>query len=126
MGNLGETNMRSKQLGISLGGLIAGAAVFIVLAAVGMKLLPSYIEFFAVKKAVNALATETRGGATVVEIRKGFDQRATIDDINSVKGSDLEVTKDSGGIVITVGYRKEIPLVSNIGVYIDFKAASKE
>jgi hypothetical protein len=91
-----------------------------------MKLLPSYIEFFAIKKAVNALATETRGGATVVEIRKGFDQRATIDDINSVKGSDLEVTKDGGSIVISVGYRKEIPLVSNIGVYIDFRAASKE
>lgn len=126
MGNLGEANMRSKQLGVSLGGLIAGAAVFIVLAAIGMKLLPSYIEFFAIKKAVNALATETRGGATVVEIRKGFDQRATIDDINSVKGSDLEVTKDGGSIVISVGYRKEIPLVSNIGVYIDFRAASKE
>jgi hypothetical protein len=126
MGKLGEKNMRSKQLGISLGGLIAGAAVLIVIAAIGMKLLPSYIEFFAIKKAVNALATETRGGATVVEIRKGFDQRATIDDINSVKGSDLEVTKDGGSIVISVAWRREIPLVSNIGVYIDFRAASKE
>ena len=126
MGNQGETNMRKKQLGISLGGLMAGAAVLIVFAMVGMKMAPSYIEFFAVKKAVNALATETRGGATVVEIRKNFDQRATIDDINTVKGSDLEITKDGGTVVISVGYRKEIPLFSNIGVYIDFRAASKE
>ncbi len=126
MGNQGETNMRNKQLGISLGGLMAGAAVLIVFAMVGMKMAPSYIEFFAVKKAVNALATETRGGATVVEIRKNFDQRATIDDINTVKGSDLEITKDGGTVVISVGYRKEIPLFSNIGVYIDFRAASKE
>ena len=118
--------MRKKQLGISLGGLMAGAAVLIVFAMVGMKMAPSYIEFFAVKKAVNALATETRGGATVVEIRKNFDQRATIDDINTVKGSDLEITKDGGSVVISVGYRKEIPLFSNIGVYIDFRAASKE
>ena len=93
---------------------------------IGMKLLPSYIEFFAIKKAVNALAAETRGGATVLEIRKQFDNRATIDDINSVKGSDLEVTKDSGSIVISVGYRKEIPLFSNLGVYIDYRASSKE
>jgi hypothetical protein len=93
---------------------------------IGMKLTPSYIEFFAIKKAVNAIAQETRGGATVAEIRKSFDSRAMIDDINTVKGSDLEVTKDSSGIVISVGYRKEIPLVSNVGVYIDFKAASKE
>jgi Tfp pilus assembly major pilin PilA len=118
--------MRSKQLGISLGGLMAGAAVLIVLAAIAMKLTPSYIEFFSIKKAVNALATESRGGATVLEIRKGFDNRAMIDAIESVKGSDLEVTKDAGGIVISVAYRKEIPLVANVGVYIEFKAASKE
>jgi hypothetical protein len=62
----------------------------------------------------------------VGEIRKGFDQRASIDAIESVKGSDLEVTKDGGGIVVSVGYRKEIPLVANVGVYIDFRASSKE
>lgn len=118
--------MRNKQLGISLGGVMAVSAVLIVIAMIGLKLAPSYIEFFAIKKAVNALATEARGNATVTEIRKSFDQRATIDDINTVKGSDLEITKDSGGIVIVAAYRREIPLVSNIGVYIDFRAASKE
>ena len=118
--------MRSKQLGISLGGLMAGAAVLIVLAMVGLKLAPSYIEFFAIKKAVNALAADARAGTTVNEIRKNFDQRATIDDISSVKGSDLEVTKDGGTVVVAVAYRKEIPLVANVGVYIDFRAASKE
>jgi hypothetical protein len=118
--------MRNKQRGISLGGLMAGAVVLIALAMIGLKLAPSYIEFFAIKKAVNALATEARGGASVAEIRKGFDQRATVDAIESVKGSDIEVTKDGGGIVISVGYRKEIPLVANIGVYIEFRASSKE
>jgi hypothetical protein len=126
MGNLGETNMRTKQLGISLGGLMAGSAVLIVLAMIGLKLTPSYIEFFAIKKAVNAIAEESRGGGTVLQIRKSFDQRATIDDINSVKGSDLEVTKDGNSVVVSVGYRKEIPLVANMGIYIDFRAASKE
>lgn len=118
--------MRRKQLGIGLGGLLVGAIIFIVLATVGMKLAPSYIEFFAIKKAVNAIATEAGGGASVVEIRKSFDNRAIVDDINSVKGADLEITKDSGGVVVSAAYRKEIPLVANIGVYIEFKAASKE
>jgi len=118
--------MRKKQLGISLAGLIAIAAVLIVIAVVGMKLAPSYIEFFSIKKAINAVAAEARGGATVNEIRKNFDARATIDAIDSVKASDLEITKDSSGVVVSVSYRKEIPLVSNIGLHIDFTAASKE
>ena len=118
--------MRRKQIGISLGGLVAVAAVLIAVAMVGLKLTPSYIEFFAIKKAVNALAQESRGGASVAEIRKGFDARATIDSIDSVKASDLEVSKEGGVVVVSVGYRKEIPLVANIGVYIDFRASSKE
>ena len=117
--------MRVKQLGISLGGLMVGAAIFIVLAMFGMKLGPSYLEFFAIKKAVNAIAEE-KSGASVAEIRKTWDARATIDDISSVKGSDIEITKEGGAVTITATYRKEVPLVGNMGVYIDFRAASKD
>lgn len=117
--------MRMKQLGVSLGGLMVGAVIFIVLAMVGMKLGPSYLEFFAIKKAVNAIAQE-KSTATVTEIRKTWDARATIDDISSVTGSDIEVTKDGGALVITATYRKEVPLVANLGVYIDFRATSKD
>src|SRR3974390_170090 len=113
--------MRRKQLGVSLSGLVAAAAVLITFAMVGLKLAPSYIEFFSIKKAVNALAQESRGGASVAEIRKGFDNRATIEAIYSVKGSDIEVSKEGGVVVVSVAYRKEIPLVSNIGVYIEFR-----
>jgi len=117
--------MRKNQLGVSLGGLMMGAVVFIVLAMMGMKLAPSYIEFAAIKNAVKALGQEKRG-ASVNEIRKTFDQRATVDDINTVKGADLEITKDGSDVVIMANYRKEIPLFANIGVYIEFRATSKE
>ena len=117
--------MRMKQLGISLGGLMVGAAIFIVLAMVGMKLGPSYLEFASIKKAVVAIAQE-KPGASVIEVRKAFDARATIDAITTVQGKDLEVTKDGGELLITAAYRKEVPLAANLGVYIDFRAVSKE
>ena len=118
--------MRRNQLGIGLGGLMVGAAIFIVVALIGLKLAPSYIEFFAIKKAVNAIASEAKGGGTVAEVRKSFDLRASVDAIESVKGADLEVTKDSNGLQVSVAYRKEIPLFANIGVYIEFRAASQD
>ncbi|OFZ87512.1 MAG: hypothetical protein A2W21_08680 [Betaproteobacteria bacterium RBG_16_66_20] len=118
--------MRKKQLGVGLGGLMAGAVILIALAMLGLKLTPSYIEFFAIKKAVNAIASEKAGGASVAEIRKSFDARATIDDISSVKAADLEITKEGNELVIAARYRKEIPLVANVGVYIEFAAVSKE
>lgn len=117
--------MRMKQLGISLAGLMVGAVIFIVLAMVGMKLVPSYLEFAAIKKAVVAIAQE-KAGDTVAEVRKTFDNRATIDNISTITGKDLDVTKEGGAIVIAAAYRKEVPLVANVGVYIDFRASSKD
>ncbi|MGH8765168.1 MAG: DUF4845 domain-containing protein [Burkholderiales bacterium] len=105
---------------MSLLGLMMGAAVLIAFALLGMRLAPSYIEFFAIKKAVNAIAAEKRGN--VAEVRKAFENRSTIDDISSVKASDLEITKDG----ISVSYRKELPLFKGIGIYIDFYVASTE
>ena len=118
--------MRKQQLGVSLSGLIIGAVILIALAMLGLKLAPSYIEFFAIKKAVNAIASEKRGGASVAEVRKSFDARATIDDITTVKASDLEITKEGSDLVIKASYRKEIPLFANLGIYIEFNATSKE
>jgi len=118
--------MHARQRGVGLGGLLMGSVIVIAVLLVGMKLAPSYIEFFAIKKAVNAIASEKRGGASVAEIRKSFDQRATVDDISTIKGSDLEVTKEGSELVIRAAYRKEVPLFGNVGIYINFNAVSKE
>jgi hypothetical protein len=117
--------MRKNQFGIGLGGLLGAGAIFIGLAMFGMKLGPSYLEFSAIKKAVVALAQD-KASASPTEIRKAFDARATVDAITTVAGKDLEVTKDGGELLITASYRKEIPLAGNLGVYIDFRAASKD
>jgi hypothetical protein len=117
--------MRKNQLGIGLGGLMVGAAIFIGLAMFGMKLGPSYLEFASIKKAVVAIAQE-RATASVADVRKAFDARATVDSITTVSGKDLEITKEGGELVVSASYRKEIPLAGNLGVYIDFVATSKE
>lgn len=120
--------MRNKQLGVSLSGLLIVAVILIAIALLGLKLVPSYLEFFAIKKAVVALASEKRGGggSAVNEIRRSFDARAVIDDISSIKGADLEVTKDGTDLVVSATYRKEVPLFANLGVYIEFIATSKQ
>jgi len=117
--------MRKKQLGVSLGGLMAVSVLLIAVAIVGIKLLPSYIEFFSIKKVINATASENKG-ASVSELRKSYDLRATVDSIETITGKDLEITKDGNDVVIAANYRKEIPLVANIGIYIEFHTASKE
>jgi hypothetical protein len=49
-------------------------------------------------------------------------QPRLIDNITVLKGSDLE-SQGRGGLA-SLRYRKEVPLVSNVGLYIDFAANS--
>lgn len=114
--------MRNRQLGLSLTGLIVGAVILIVVVLLGMKIAPPYLEFFGAKKLITQIANE--GKTTVGDIRQSFDLKASVDDVRSITGKDLEVTKDGGEVVISFSYRKEIPLFGNLGVYMDFTADS--
>jgi hypothetical protein len=120
--------MRNRQLGISIWGLLLGLFLLIIAALLAMRLAPAYLEFFAIKKALNGIATEKRGGgqASVAEIRRAFDARAVIDDFTAVKGADLEITKQGNEVLISASYRKEVALFANLGIYIDFVAASRD
>jgi len=117
-------NLPKRQRGLSLGALFVWLFIIIVLALLGMKLIPPWIEFATARKAIQEIAADRVGSATPQEIRRAFDSRATIDDITAVKGQDLEITKEGGEFVISFAYRREVPLVANVGVYMDFAASS--
>jgi hypothetical protein len=119
--------MRSRprhfQGGLSFVALIVALFFLVIIAIFGMKLVPSFLEFRAAKNAIDAIAREKQNG-TPADIRRAFESRSAIDDINSVKPSDLEITKEGGAIVISFAYRKEVPLLKNVGVYIDYQASA--
>lgn len=117
--------MRNTQRGISLMGLILWSFVLVLVALLAMRLLPPYIEYFSIKKAVVSIANESRGrSVSPSDVRRAFENRSAIDDFKSVDAKDLEITKEGNNVAITASYRKEVPLFANIGVYIDFRASS--
>jgi len=121
-----RSTMRNRQQGITLMGLIALGVILIFVALLGMKLVPSYIEYGSVKKALAGIAVDTRGrNASVADIRRAFDNRSAIDDINSVKANDLEISKEGNEYLVSAAWRREIPLFANLGIYIDFTASTR-
>jgi type II secretory pathway component PulJ len=118
--------MRARQQGITLMGLILGSFLLVLVALLAMRLLPSYIEYFSIKKAIVSISKEMAGReGSVSDVRRSFENRSAIDDFKSVKATDLEITREGNGFLISASYRREIPLFANIGVYIDFEASSR-
>ncbi|MFN2643608.1 MAG: DUF4845 domain-containing protein [Burkholderiales bacterium] len=101
--------------------LIFVLVVLVVIALFSMKLIPSYLEYRAAKHAIDAIARDKQS-SSVADIRRAFENRSTIDDITAVKAQDLEISKDASGMVIGFAYRKEVPLLPNVGLYIDYTA----
>ena len=115
-----------RQRGMGFAGVLAILVGIIFLAIIGMKMVPAYLEYFAIKQAVAAI---TQGGqlrnATVADVRKAFELRQAVDDFTSVGPKDLEITKDGNEIVISFAYERRIPLFYNISILIDFAGSSQ-
>lgn len=109
-----------KQSGISLMNLIIGLGVLGFLGVMAAKLLPSYVEYFAVKKMFASMEQAGDLKGSVRDIRASFERRNAIEDVKSVRGEDLEVTKEGGEAVVTATWSVRVPMVSNVSTCLDF------
>jgi hypothetical protein len=87
-----------------------------------MKVLPSFLEFRTAKTAIELVARSTQNPA---DVRRAFEARAAIDNINTIRPQDLEVRREGNQVVIAFAYRKEVSLFGPVGLYIDYAADSK-
>jgi len=114
-----------QQKGFSLSGLLITSFFLILLAVFGMKLVPAYLEYFSIKKNLTATAKEAPPpGADINQIKMAFTKKAQIDNIKSITAQDIKVNIENGKSVLRIQYSKQIPLVSNISLNIDFDAIS--
>ena len=113
-----------KQSGVSLVGLIVTLCVLGFIAVMAAKLMPAYIEYFAVKKIFSSMEQAGDLKGTVRDIRKSYETRNAIEDVKSVKGEDLEVTKEGGETVVSVAWSVKVPMGNNISACIDFMVTS--
>ena len=114
--------LKSRQRGISFFSLIMAMVILALLFVVGAKVFPTVVEYSAVQKAVNRAA---RDGNTVQEVRASFDRAADVDNITSIKGSDLTVTKEGEQVVVTFAYEKEIALFGPAYLLLKYEGTSR-
>ena len=111
--------INNKQAGMTFIGLVLVVAAVISILAVGMKIMPAYLEFMnvknAIKKAANSADTTSKK-----DVATAFDKSAAVDNITVIKGADLVV---NGGVISTE-YQVLIPIVANASVLLDFSATS--
>jgi hypothetical protein len=82
---------------------------------------PTVVEYQSVVKAVNKAAE----GSSVAEVKMIFDKQTSIDDIRSIQGSELEVTKEGDKVVVKFAYQREIHLTGPAFLTLKYSGRSK-
>ena len=112
------------QSGLTMLGFLFVVAVVVVVVIVGFRVMPAYIEYFSVQKALGDALSQTREVGNTAEIRKAFQKRVDSGYIESVGGRDLEIRKVDNEYVASVAWTRKLPLVSNVSLLIEFEATA--
>jgi hypothetical protein len=114
----------SKQRGMGIVSIFFLLVLLIGGAIVVMKCVPTYLEYFAIKRTFSVLKAEAKG-ASAREVKQKFNARAQIDDIKSITADDLEISQEGGETVVSASYQVVIPMFSNISLLFDFNASTQ-
>ena len=117
--------MQNQQRGLTMIGFLFVAFVLVMVAMLGMKLVPAYIEFFSVKKILATMGQDSDlKSKSNAEIRSDFIKRANVGYVTVVKPEDLSIDRRGGTLVISAEYEFRSKLVGNTSLVVDFSASS--
>lgn len=114
--------MKHQQRGISFIGILFIGGILVFGGILAAQVFPTVLEFQAIHKAAANSAT---AGGTVGEVRALFDKAAQIDDIHSVTGKDLVISKEGDKTVVSFAYNREVHLVGPAFLLLKYQGKTK-
>ena len=113
-----------SQRGLSMIGFLFVAVVIVVVAIVGFRMVPSYVEYYTIQSAVEKSLRDAPDPTPPV-VKKSFEKYIAADYIDSVTASDLIVVKDGNIVTASVSWQKQLHMVGNVSLLLDFDAVAQ-
>ena len=109
------------QRGLSMIGFLFVAAVLLICALLAFRMIPSYIEYYTVQKALEEALRDTRD-PNVQNVRRFVERRLSADYVDSVSWNDVQLSRSGNNITAFVSWEKKLPLVHNVSLLMEFNA----
>jgi hypothetical protein len=119
-----RTTAPARQRGMSLLGFLFVAAVLIVIAMLAFRVTPAVIEYYSVKRALGEALREAKDPSAPNDVRRAFQKQADAGYIESVRGNDVEISKQGNEITASVGWTRTLHLVANASLLLEFEASA--
>jgi len=116
--------MRTRQRGLSMLAFLFVTVVVLIVAMLGFRVLPAYIEYYSVQKALEQALHDAKDLNSTAEVRNAFQKRADAGYIESVQGRDVEVIKTRNEVTASASWTRKLPLVANASLLLEFEASA--
>jgi len=114
--------MKRHQQGLTFGGLLLFLIFVGFVAYTASRLLPAYLDYWAVKKALVDMANDPQledGGLPAY--RDAFARRLYVSNITDVERKDLEMERIKDGVVLKAAWTVRKPFIGPVNLCLDFK-----
>lgn len=112
------------ERGVTLSQLAAWGILIILVASVGIKVMPSWVEYSKTLKATKSAAETAGPQTTVPEIRRAYARQAEVDHLKVIRPEDLDISKEGGTIVIKFNFVEKLPLFGPASLLIEYQGST--
>src|SRR5688572_13316344 len=117
MGTKAGRLMKHNQSGMPLIGVVITLAVVGVFIYAGLKLIPMYTEFYALKPALAAMANEDGiPSKSAADVRRSLEKRLNLSYVGGIKRDNIKIERKGAGWLVTVEYENRRDMIANLDV----------
>lgn len=117
-----DLRVKQRERGITMLGFLA---IMIVVGLVGapiLRAIPSILEYQSVKRAVQWAKQNSNNRKDAMAF---FDKQVQIDRIEAITSKDLDISDETGSLVISFSYRKEVEFYGPVNLIITYSGEAR-
>ncbi len=114
-------NMRQRQAGMSIPGMLAIAIMVGFFVMCGIRMTPVYLEYLTVKRIMTQVAEEFKTEEdTISDIRRKIATMLNTNQVYGIQPKEVEVFRKDGKIIIDSNYESRLPVMGRIDMIMNF------
>jgi len=114
-----------RQRGLTILGFLLVAMVVVIFAMVGFRVVPSYVEYYSVKKSLeDTMRSGNADPNNPIAFRNELARRLQTSYVENVKAADAVLQRSGGQVTAELSWERRLHMVANAYILLEFEVTA--
>ena len=115
----------ARERGLTIFGFLLAAAVVVIFALVGFRVIPSYVEYYSVKRALDdTMRSGSADPNSPQAFRAELERRLQTSYVENVKARDALLQRTGNQLTAELSWERRLHMVGNAYILLEFEVTS--